>query len=120
MERRPRVGSGLGALMLGLAFGFGTNLVTASPEHWWAPLQPIDKYAPIWLAALLVAVICWYARRWLRHKRVIWDRPDSPYPGLEPFTADRAKVFVGRDEESRALLDRLKLGSKDPVQRFIP
>lgn len=120
MERRPRAGSGLGALMLGVAFGFGTNLVTASPEHWWAPFQPIDEYAPFWLAALLVAVICWYAVRRLRRKRVIWVRPDSPYPGLEPFTADRAKVFFGRDEESSALLDRLKRGSKDTVQRFIP
>ncbi|MEU3768648.1 AAA family ATPase [Amycolatopsis keratiniphila] len=103
-----------------MAFGFGTNLVTASPEHWWAPFQPIDEYAPIWLAALLVTVICWYATRRLWRKRVIWVRSDSPYPGLEPFTADRAKVFFGRDEESRALLDRLKRGGMATVQRFIP
>ena len=120
MERRPRVGSELGALMLGLAFGFGTNLVTSSTEDWWTPFRPIDEYAEIWLGALVVAVIWWYTTRWLRHKRVVWDRPDSPYPGLEPFTADRTKVFVGRDEESRALLDRLKRGSQEPVQRFIP
>jgi len=120
MERRPKVGSELTVLLVGWAVGFGTNLTTAKPDEWWAPLQLIDEYAPIWLTALVLAVICWYVMRWLRHERVIWDRLDSPYPGLEPFTADRAKVFVGRDEESRALLDRLKRGSKDPVQRFVP
>ena len=41
--------------------------------------------------------------------------PDSPYPGLEPFSAEMAPVFCGRDAEVRDLLRRMD----DQACRFV-
>ena len=34
-------------------------------------------------------------------------RPDNPYRGLEPFTAEHAAVFFGRDADREVLIDRV-------------
>lgn len=47
------------SLLVGVLLGFGTNLVTANPAQWWAPLQPVSRYAPMWFPASVVAVLGW-------------------------------------------------------------
>lgn len=42
-----------------------------------------------------------------------WDPQRVPYPGLEPFAADDAAVFFGREDEIDRLLERLQ-----PLARF--
>lgn len=109
------------SLLLGLVFGFGTNLVTANPETWPEPLPLIDRYAPIWLVLGVSAALLHEAIGRLREKRrVIWQGPGSPYAGLSPFTVDRAKVFFGRDTEIARIIARLTKSGVNPSLRFIP
>src|SRR4051794_28796247 len=86
VSQKPKRSIDLGSLLLGLVFGFGTNLVTASPERWWRPFRPVDKYAPIWLSASVVATAAWVIGQRLRVRRQHpWVSPENPYPGLESF-----------------------------------
>ncbi len=38
--------------------------------------------------------------------------PKRPYPGLEPFTADDAAVFFGRDAEIATIKEKLSQWTK--------
>ncbi|MEW9554055.1 AAA family ATPase [Nonomuraea sp. NPDC050783] len=109
------------SLLLGLVFGFGTNLVTANPETWPEPLPLIDRYAPVWLVLGVSAALAHEAIGRLREKRrILWQGPGSPYAGLSPFAADRAKVFFGRDTEVARIVARLTKSGVNPSLRFIP
>ncbi|MER5219211.1 eIF2A-related protein [Streptomyces flaveus] len=57
-------------------------------------------------------------QRWYAHRQIAWTRPDSPYPGLEAFTEDRAEVFFGRGDETAEAEHRL-VGGREPAQRFL-
>src|SRR4051812_16822694 len=93
MNGTPRLRLDLRSLLLGLAFGFGTNLVTANPENWPEPLQVVDKYAPFWLISGISITLFYEAVVRVKDRRhITWRRPDSPYAGLAPFTADRSTV----------------------------
>ncbi|MFC6066833.1 AAA family ATPase [Streptomyces ochraceiscleroticus] len=107
------------ALVTGLIFGFGTNLVTADPAGWWGPLRSIDEYAPIWLSTGVAGVVIWeLVRRRAARRQTPWTRPDSPYPGLQAFGEDRAGVFFGRTEEIAEITGRLAVGGP-AWQRFV-
>ncbi|GAA2817808.1 NACHT and WD repeat domain-containing protein [Crossiella cryophila] len=107
-------------LFLGVLLGLGTNLVTSAPDNWWSPLQPVARYAWVWLPALILAIyLAEHLRRHLATRHRVWH-DGSPYPGLESFTADRAAVFFGRDNETRELLERLARSGGDPAHRFVP
>ncbi|MFH8791703.1 AAA family ATPase [Streptomyces sp. NPDC017941] len=109
----------LKALLIGVVLGFGTNLVTADPAGWWGPLPLIERYAVLWLPLTIVAVAGWeYARRGAERRRVPWTRPDSPYPGLEAYGADRAGVFFGREAETADIVDRVR-GGRTVAERWI-
>lgn len=45
--------------------------------------------------------------------------PARPYPGLEPFTANDAAVFCGRDAEVRSVLDLMERARRNTAQRFV-
>ncbi|MCK2239440.1 MULTISPECIES: AAA family ATPase [unclassified Crossiella] len=103
-----------------MLLGLGTNLVTSAPDNWWSPLQPVARYAWVWLPALILAIYLFeHLRRYLATRHRVWH-DGSPYPGLESFTADRAAVFFGRDNETRDLLERLARSGGDPAHRFVP
>ncbi|MGH3887835.1 MAG: TIR domain-containing protein, partial [Pseudonocardiaceae bacterium] len=48
------------------------------------------------------------AVRQLDDGRGSWRAGDNPFPGLEPFTAARSRVFFGRAAETREVLNRLR------------
>jgi hypothetical protein len=48
-----------------------------------------------------------------------WDRTRSPYPGLEPFAAEDAAVFFGRDHEIDRLLELLQPALRHGRGRFV-
>ncbi|WP_338741521.1 NACHT and WD repeat domain-containing protein [Actinomadura luteofluorescens] len=109
------------SLILGIIFGFGTNLVTASPDSWPSYLRAVNKYAAAWLAMSILAVVIyeiWLRRRSRNH--INWRRTESPYPGLAAFDTSRASVFFGRGTECDALIRRLTRSGLDPALRFIP
>ncbi|GHE57874.1 hypothetical protein GCM10018785_28730 [Streptomyces longispororuber] len=101
----------LTALLVGVALGFGTNLVTADPAGWWGPLPLVERYAPLWLplgiAALVVAEL---VRRRVERRRVTWTGSGNPYPGLEAYGPDRAEVFFGRRTATDETVDRVAHG----------
>ncbi|MCZ0986067.1 hypothetical protein O1M54_11120 [Streptomyces diastatochromogenes] len=102
MKVTRRTSLDLTSLLLGLVFGVGTNLLTADPDGWWAPLRAVNRYAAVWLPAGVAAVVAReLGQRWRERRRVPWTRDDSPYPGLEAFAEDRADVFFGREDETR-------------------
>lgn len=121
MSKRPRPRLVLRDVLIGVVLGFGANLVTNSASQWWPPLQPVSRYAVVWFPALLVAVIGWEVlQRYRDNRRVTWRRDESPYPGLEPYTADRTSVFFGREQETTEIVTRLQRSGVAPPQRFIP
>ncbi|GLZ34119.1 hypothetical protein Lesp02_63060 [Lentzea sp. NBRC 105346] len=116
MTRRERRPLDLLPLLLGVVLGLGTNLITGSTDNWPRALQPVARYAWLWLPALILLVLIFeLLRRWFAGRHRTWSH-GSPYPGLEPYTAEHAAVFFGRDAETRALLDRLARSG----DRFIP
>ena len=49
-----------------------------------------------------------------------WPKDRSPFPGLEPFTAARTRVFFGRAAEAREVVDRLHgMGSTGGVLAIV-
>ncbi|MGI5421211.1 NACHT and WD repeat domain-containing protein [Actinomadura luteofluorescens] len=109
------------SLILGIIFGFGTNLVTASPNSWPSYLRAVNKYAAAWLAMSISAVVIYEI--WLRRRArnyINWQRTESPYPGLAAFDRSRASVFFGRGTECDELIRRLTRSGLDPALRFIP
>ncbi|MFC0862350.1 NACHT and WD repeat domain-containing protein [Sphaerimonospora cavernae] len=121
MSQKNRARLDVRSLLLGLIFGFGTNLITANPEDWWTPLQVIDQYAPVWLVTGISAALLYEGIvRYRENRQRSWHGPDSPYAGLSPYTADRSPVFFGRESEAEKLLSRLNRSGVDPSMRFIP
>lgn len=95
------------SLLVSVFFGLGINMLTAETASWWGPLQPLARYPYVWVPAALVAWVGWLLWR-RRLRRPTWTSTENPYPGLAPFTADRASVFFGRDAETREVLTRLE------------
>jgi TIR domain len=48
------------------------------------------------------------AVRRLDDRRGTWREGENPFPGLEPFTAARSRVFFGRADEAREVGNRLR------------
>jgi ABC-type transport system involved in cytochrome bd biosynthesis fused ATPase/permease subunit len=40
--------------------------------------------------------------------RGAWQQGENPYPGLEPFTAELSKVFFGRAQDARKVVNQLR------------
>jgi energy-coupling factor transporter ATP-binding protein EcfA2 len=68
-----------------------------------------------------------FARLWAGLRRAgldpadafAWDPTRSPYPGLEPFAAEDAAVFFGRDQEVDRLLELLQPTLQRGPGRFV-
>lgn len=119
MKGTRRTSLDLTSLLLGLVFGVGTNLLTANPDGWWAPLRAVNRYAAVWLPVGVAAVVAReLGQRWRERRRVPWTRADSPYPGLEAFAEDRADVFFGREDETRDAV-RALTAARSPAQRAL-
>ncbi|WP_432971872.1 NACHT and WD repeat domain-containing protein [Dactylosporangium sp. CA-233914] len=111
----------LASLFLGAIIGLGTNLITADVATWWPPLHWLASGAAWWLPGVAVAILVWeLGRRGLLRRRVTWRLEESPFPGLEAYTAERAAVFFGRDEDVRAAVKRLDGPGGTPAQRTVP
>lgn len=51
-------------------------------------------------------------RRLLDQPAAMHDLPVCPYPGLEPFSRQRADLFFGREEQSRDLVREIEAGNR--------
>jgi WD40 repeat protein/type II secretory pathway predicted ATPase ExeA len=67
-------------------------------------LQYVDYLADPWQARNRVL----HAVRLLDDGDGTWREGDNPFPGLEPFTAARSRVFFGRADEAREVNNRLR------------
>ncbi|GAA1376427.1 NACHT and WD repeat domain-containing protein [Catellatospora chokoriensis] len=99
--------------------GLYTNLLTANPDSWPAPIRPVADHAWALATATLFGVGTHAAvrRYYQRVPRPPWSG-DNPYPALEAFTEERAAVFFGRSDEVHELAARTM--DKTPERRFIP
>ncbi|MFD6679983.1 ATP-binding protein [Micromonospora parva] len=113
-EYRRESGALLGAIAVGLAI----NILTARADSWRGPWRFVLDYAYLWLP---LCVVLWLGWRYFQHRRtaVTWRSAESPYPGLAPFTAERAGVFFGRDREARDVLNRLERSGPTPATRIV-
>jgi hypothetical protein len=60
------------------------------------------------------------AVRLLDDGRGTWQEGDNPFPGLEPFTATRSRVFFGRAAEAREVGNRLRaMGSTGRILAIV-
>ncbi|MFG1921725.1 NACHT and WD repeat domain-containing protein [Cryptosporangium sp. NPDC048952] len=110
----------LRVLLIGVLFGFGTNLLTADPEQWWAPFRLVNEFAPFWVpTALLSLIAIELSGRWWRKRRIHWHSEDSPYPGLGVFSSDYSKVFFGRESETEEILKRITRNSHNDERRAL-
>ncbi|MGC4821764.1 AAA family ATPase [Micromonospora sp. DT63] len=107
-----------GALLGTIAVGLAINVVTARTDSWRGPWRFVLDYAYLWLP---LCVVLWLSWRFFVHRRtaVTWRGAESPYPGLAPFTAERAGVFFGRDREARDVLNRLERSGPAPATRIV-
>ncbi|MFG1918192.1 NACHT and WD repeat domain-containing protein [Micromonospora sp. NPDC048898] len=107
-----------GALLGTIAVGLAINVVTARTDSWRGPWRFVLDYAYLWLP---LCVVLWLSWRFFVHRRtaVTWRGTESPYPGLAPFTAERAGVFFGRDREARDVLNRLERSGPAPATRIV-
>ncbi|MFI7336064.1 NACHT and WD repeat domain-containing protein [Micromonospora aurantiaca (nom. illeg.)] len=107
-----------GALLGTIAVGLAINIVTARTDSWHGPWRFVLDYAYLWLP---LCVVLWLAWRYLLHRRtaITWRSAESPYPGLAPFTVERAGVFFGRDREARDVLHRLERSGPAPATRIV-
>ncbi|GAA2339141.1 NACHT and WD repeat domain-containing protein [Dactylosporangium salmoneum] len=107
------------SLFISVVSGVGVNILTAETRGWWGPLQPLAKYPYIWVPLSLVAWVAWLL--WRGHqRRPTWKGPQSPYPGLAPYSAEFTAVFFGRDREITEVLARLERSGTTASRRFIP
>ncbi|MEV4118489.1 AAA family ATPase [Micromonospora sp. NPDC049645] len=92
--------------------------MTARTDSWRGPWRFVLDYAYLWLP---LCVLLWLGWRFFVHRRtaVTWRGPESPYPGLAPFTVERAGVFYGRDREARYVLNRLERSGPAPATRIV-
>ncbi|RAO37378.1 hypothetical protein PSN13_01360 [Micromonospora saelicesensis] len=113
-EYRRESGALLGTIGVGLAI----NILTARTDSWHGPWRFVLDYAYLWLP---LCVVLWLGWRYFLHRRtaVTWRGAESPYPGLAPFTAERAGVFFGRDREARDVLNRLERSGPVPATRIV-
>ncbi|WP_435055787.1 NACHT and WD repeat domain-containing protein [Micromonospora aurantiaca (nom. illeg.)] len=107
-----------GALLGTIAVGLAINIVTARTDSWHGPWRLVLDYAYLWLP---LCVVLWLGWRYLLHRRtaITWRSAESPYPGLAPFTVERAGVFFGRDREARDVLHRLERSGQAPATRIV-
>ncbi|MFI7520617.1 NACHT and WD repeat domain-containing protein [Micromonospora globbae] len=107
-----------GALLGTIAVGLAINIVTARTDSWHGPLRFVLDYAYLWLP---LCVVLWLGWRYLLHRRtaITWRSAESPYPGLAPFTVERAGVFFGRDREASDVLHRLERSGPAPATRIV-
>ncbi|GIF22149.1 WD40 repeat protein [Actinoplanes tereljensis] len=110
------------AFFLGAGTGLFTNLATAQADHWPGWLKPLATYSAALGGLMTLGVLV--AWGWQRRGRIRavprWaDAGGNPYPGLAPFTRDRAAVFAGRGQEIRDLAERV-LSADVPRLRFVP
>ncbi|SCF48670.1 WD40 repeat [Micromonospora matsumotoense] len=107
-----------GALLGTIAVGLAINIVTARTDSWHGPWRFVLDYAYLWLP---LCVVLWLGWRYLLHRRTAftWRSAESPYPGLAPFTVERASVFFGRDREARDVLHRLERSGPAPATRIV-
>ncbi|MFI5898518.1 hypothetical protein ACIA5D_51500 [Actinoplanes sp. NPDC051513] len=117
-RRRIEYQGDLVPFLASVFFGFAINILTAQTSGWWGPLQPITRYPWIWVPVCLLAWVGWEVRRRTRSKPS-WAGSDSPYPGLEPFSAAHTSVFFGREEETRDLVIMLTGSSSNHQHRFV-
>ncbi|MEU4780222.1 AAA family ATPase [Micromonospora sp. NPDC023633] len=107
-----------GALLGTIAVGLAINIVTARTDSWHGPWRFVLDYAYLWLP---LCVVLWLGWRYFLHRRtaITWQSAESPYPGLSPFTVERAGVFFGRDREARDVLHRLERSGPAPATRIV-
>jgi WD40 repeat protein len=107
-----------GALLGTLAVGVAINILTARADSWRGPWRFVLDYAYLWLP---LCVVLWLGWRFFVYRRtaVTWRGAESPYPGLAPFTVERAGVFFGRDREARDVLHRLERSGPSPATRIV-
>ncbi|WP_174534877.1 nSTAND1 domain-containing NTPase [Micromonospora chalcea] len=107
-----------GALLGSIAVGLAINIVTARADSWHGPWRLVLDYSLLWLP---LCVVLWLGWRYLLHRRtaITWRSAESPYPGLAPFTVERAGVFFGRDREARDVLHRLERSGPAPATRIV-
>ncbi|MFC5922837.1 NACHT and WD repeat domain-containing protein [Micromonospora vulcania] len=106
------------ALLGTIAVGLAINIVTARTDNWHGPWLFVLDYAYLWLP---LCVVLWLGWRYFLHRRtaVTWQSAESPYPGLTPFTVERAGVFFGRDREASDVLHRLERSGSAPATRIV-
>ncbi|MBO4161713.1 ATP-binding protein [Micromonospora antibiotica] len=94
------------------------NILTARTDSWRGPWRLVLDFAYLWLP---LCVVLWLGWRFFVHRRtaVTWRGAESPYPGLAPFTVERAGVFFGRDREARDVLHRLERSGPSPATRIV-
>ncbi|MBM0230855.1 NACHT domain-containing protein [Micromonospora sp. STR1_7] len=107
-----------GALLGTIAVGLAINIVTARTDSWRGPWRSVLDYAYLWLP---LCVVLWLGWRYFLHRRtaVTWRSPESPYPGLAPFTVEREGVFFGRNREASEVLHRLERSGSAPATRIV-
>jgi len=94
--------------------------VTGDPGNWWYPFHLIPEIAGRLLILSIGVMSAWYLLSWFRSRRTRhWRSNESPFAGLEPFTADRASVFFGRDREISEVQQRLNSNGIPIHQRVI-
>ncbi|WBB88206.1 AAA family ATPase [Micromonospora sp. WMMC264] len=119
MGRAPgEYGRESGALLGTIAVGLAINIVTARTDSWHGPWRFVLDYAYLWLP---LCVVVWLGWRYFLHRRtaITWRSTESPYPGLAPFTVERASVFFGRDREASDVLHRLERSGPAPATRIV-
>ncbi|WP_328372913.1 NACHT domain-containing protein [Micromonospora zamorensis] len=106
------------ALLGTIAVGLAINIVTARTDSWRGPWRFVLDYAYLWLP---LCAVLWLSWRFFVHRRtaVTWRGAESPYPGLAPFTLERAGVFFGRAREARDVLNRLERSGPAPTTRIV-
>lgn len=120
MGRPQLTGSLQVLLVLATALlGIATNYATDQPSPPFV-LRLVQQYAgPAMLVLLLVLIVATVFSVRTQHPRRLsrrWDPSRTPYPGLDPYTADEAAVFFGREEEIEEVVARMHGTARD---RFV-
>ena len=94
---------------VGIAGALGCRLMPLRAEaevvH---PLMPRLQYADYHADPQRARDQVLQAVRWLDDGGGAWREGENPFPGLEPFTAARSRVFFGRADEAREVGNRVR------------